>query len=67
MTEREQVMDMYARYTVEELKQVCKAIHDQIMHGDGAASEVLSADMVELQDEYDLWARALERKMKYVE
>lgn len=65
MTEREQVMDMYAMYTVDELKQVCKAIQDQIMHGNGAADTVLDAELNELQDEYRLWSSALERKLKY--
>lgn len=67
MTEREQVMDMYAKYTVDELKQVCKAIQDQIMHGNGAADIALDADLNELQDEYRMWSSALERKLKYVD
>lgn len=53
------------KYTTDELKAVCKAVNDQIMHGNGAAEDVLSADLDELQDEYNVWAHALEKKIGY--
>ena len=53
------------KYTLDELKAVCKAVNDQIMHGNGASEEVLSADLDELQYEYNVWAHALEKKMGY--
>ena len=54
------------RYTVEELKQVCQAINHDILT-DNAKGSMLEADKIELMDEYDLWARALEKKLKCAE
>lgn len=58
-----QVDEVAARYTTDEIKAVCKQINDQIMHGNGAADEMLQADLIELQDEYSLWSQALERHL----
>ncbi len=66
MSQREQQLDaMVNSYSIEELKAVCSAVQSQIIDGDGAAVDILRADLIELQDEYDLWATALERKLAY--
>lgn len=64
-TQELQIESMVNSYTVDEMKAVCRAIHFQIMEGDGAAVADLAAPLNELQDEYSLWATALERKLQY--
>lgn len=61
----QQVNNMVDRYSVGELKEVCKAIHDQILEGGDMHAKVLDADLLELQDEYTLWSTALDRKLQY--
>lgn len=52
----------------EEVKAVCEAIHQEIMHGQSQENGgILSADPQELREEYTEWMEELERRRGYDE